>query len=45
MRETNYIGKSHWNHDENLYADLDELRFYNRSMNQTEIYQIYRTAL
>lgn len=45
IRKTNYIGKSHWSHDENLNGDLDELRFYNRALNQTEIYQLYASTL
>ena len=45
IRKTNYIGKSHWSHDRNLNGDLDELRFYNRALNQTEIYQLFASTL
>ena len=31
-RTSNYIGKSNWANEGNLWADLDDLRFYNRSM-------------
>ena len=42
LRESNYIGKSsRWNEDGNLWADLDELRFYNRSMSQAEVNYLF----
>ena len=40
MRSPNYIGKSHWTADGNLNADLDDLRFYDRSITNSEIFQL-----
>ena len=36
-RTKNYIGKSHWDHDGFSDSLLDDLRFYNKSLNQAEI--------
>ena len=43
IRSPNYIGKSHWA-DGNLNADLDDLRFYNRSITLSEIIQLLNIA-
>ena len=43
MRSPNYIGKSHWG-DGNLNAHLDDLRFYNRSITLSEIFQLLNLA-
>lgn len=38
VRASNYLGRSHWlDPDRDLYADLDELRIYNRALSQVEI--------
>ena len=41
IRSPNYIGKSHWAADGNLNADLDDLRFYNRSITPSEILKLW----
>ena len=44
-RTLNYIGKDNWNSyldgNGNLWADLDDLRFYNRAMSQAEINYLF----
>jgi hypothetical protein len=40
-RTSNYIGKSNWDWQGNLWADLDDLRIYNRSMSQAEINALF----
>ncbi len=37
MRTENYIGKSNWNGNENVNAELDDLKIFNRSLTQSEI--------
>jgi hypothetical protein len=36
MRSSNYIGRSNWN-DPYVNAKFDDLKFFNRALNQTEI--------
>jgi hypothetical protein len=36
-RTQNYVGKSNWNWDGYSYSFIDELRFYNKSLTQSEI--------
>ena len=40
-RASNYVGKSNLDGQGNLWADLDELRFYNRSMTQAEVNYLF----
>ena len=40
-RNKNYIGKSNWPRDGVSDSLLDDLRFYNKSLNQTEILDLY----
>ena len=40
VRNLNYIGKSNWPQDELVNAVFDELRIYNRSLTQSEIYDL-----
>ena len=40
-RTSNYVGKSNLNGHGNLWADLDDLRFYNRSMTQAEVNYLF----
>ena len=40
-RTSNYIGKSNSDWQGNLWADLDDLRIYNRSMSQAEINALF----
>ena len=40
-RTLNYVGKSNWDGVSNLWADLDDLRFYNRSMTQAEVNYLF----
>ena len=40
-RTLNYIGKSNWDGVGNLWADLDELRLYNRSMTHAEVNYLF----
>ena len=37
MRTKNYVGKSNWNGDPNANAVYDDLKFFNRALNQIEI--------
>jgi hypothetical protein len=39
-RTSNFIGKNSWNYYGNLWADLDDLRIYDRALSQTEIYDL-----
>ena len=41
-RTTNYIGKSCSSSVGNLWADLDDLRIYNRALSQSEVYDLIR---
>ena len=41
-RTLNFIGKSCSANDGNLWADLDDLRIYNRALSQSEIYDLIR---
>jgi hypothetical protein len=43
IRSPYYIGKSHWP-DGNLNADLDDLRFYNRSITPSEKFELWNTT-
>ena len=40
MRSLNYVGKSNWAGDGKSFAYLDDLRFYNKSLNQMDIQAI-----
>ena len=40
VRSSNYVGKSNWAGDGKSFAYLDDLRFYNKSLNQTDIQAI-----
>ena len=37
MRSSNYVGKSNWNSNPNANAKYDDLKFFNRALNQTEV--------
>ena len=39
-RNLNYIGKSNWAGDGYSYSYLDDLRFYNKSLTQTDLTEI-----
>jgi hypothetical protein len=36
----NYVGKSNWNGDGYSYSFIDELRFYNKSLTQSQIFEL-----
>ena len=40
-RSSNYVGKSNWLVNENLYADLDDLRIYNRALSDSEVVDLF----
>ena len=40
LRTFNYIGKSNWPSDGFSYSDIDDLRFYNISLSQTQINEL-----
>jgi uncharacterized protein len=39
-RTQNYVGKSNWNGDGYSYSFIDELRFYNKSLTQSQIFEL-----
>ena len=43
-RSSNYVGKSNWFVNENLYADLDELRIYNRALSDSEVVDLFKMS-
>jgi hypothetical protein len=40
IRTQNYVGKSNWNRDGYSHSFIDELRFYNKSLTQSQINQL-----
>lgn len=41
LRSLNYLGKSNWIQDPDAVADIDDLRIYNRALNNSEILDEY----
>lgn len=44
FRNSCYIGKSMWSQDPLVNADFDELKFYNRSLTDSEIFQDFNNT-
>lgn len=45
IRYSNYLGRGHWDTNRNVYADLDEIRIYNRALSQTEVIDLMNNNL
>ena len=41
VRNNNYIGLSNWGGDGGVFGSMDDIRIYNRSLNATEVTQLY----